>query len=573
MVKLSLKDFEFHISSTTWSIAQDLVTEGHVHSLQEVERHFWVAKVTDGESTWESEVIITPSKIKAYACECWSEQRRLMCPHIAATLLQVRKFLNQRAEQKEKEKLATPQVEAVRISVQKVLAEVPISDLQDFVKEYARRDRDFALALKTRFADLVDPGNNTWRALLDSLLPRNGGEIKEPDYRRLRRSLADVEDRLRVAEETGDQLVRYRINSAILLALSPVAAAATSVRKAPLTGICTEAFNRLMVLLEEISLSPELRARIRSELTDAVFVSAFPVEMHRSILQYLAPVISSEKTFFDEFSKRFFEQTWPTEPLLLHLYLACLAYKKQPAGVVKILKDMVYSSSQAPHQELPPLVRNAVLELYYTQYYEAAAAAVQFAIEQFRLSPARKSEMERLQYNIAEAMGDKPRQLQFLQSAYLMHGSEETLETIKNVSGGDWPTVMQSLITAAQHQNALDRIAQVLAREGEEAVLSAWLEQQSDMALILRYAASVSDPVLKKILLPLLTKHLEDHFGRPAAEFVRDALGVLLPQQRSVLVRQLIKALVLAFPQRSGLEDTLEELFDMGKRLKIGNFS
>ena len=572
MVKLSLKDFEFHISSTTWSIAQDLVTEGHVHSLQEVERHFWVAKVTDGESTWESEVIITPSKIKAYACECWSEQRKLMCPHIAATLLQVRKFLNQRAEQKEKEKLATPQMEAVRISVQKVLAEVPVEALQEFVKAYARRDRDFALALKTRFADLVDPGNNTWRALLDSLLPRNGGELKEPDYRRLRSSLADVEDRLRVAEETGDQLVRYRINAAILLALSPVAAAATTARKAALTGICTEAFNRLMALLKEPSLSPELRAHIRSELTDAVFSSTFPMEMHRPVLQYLAPVISSEKAFFDTFSKRFFEQNWPPEPLLLHLYLVCLAQKKQPAGVVKVLKDIVYGAGQNM-QELPPLVRNAVLELYYTQSYEAAAAAVQFAIEQFRLSPARKSEMERLQYNIAEAMGDQSGQLRFLQSAYLLHGSSETLDTIQHLSGPDWPTVMQAIIAEAQSQNAPDRIAQILAREGEETVLAAWLEQQSDIALILRYAASVSDPVLKKILLPLFTKHLEDHFGRPAAEFVRDALGLLLPQQRSILVRQLIKALVQAFPQRSGLEDTLEELFDMGKRLKIGNFS
>jgi hypothetical protein len=132
---------------------------------------------------------------------------------------------------------------------------------------------------------------------------------------------------------------------------------------------------------------------------------------------------------------------------------------------------------------------------------------------------------------------------------------------------------MQAIIAEAQSQNAPDRIAQILAREGEETVLAAWLEQQGDIALILRYAASVSDPVLKKILLPLFTKHLEDHFGRPAAEFVRDALGLLLPQQRSILVRQLIKALVQAFPQRSGLEDTLEELFDMGKRLKIGNFS
>jgi hypothetical protein len=91
--KLWLKNFEFQISPNTWNAAQDLVLAGGIRSLQEVEKHFWVATVVDGTLQYEVETIITPNKIKAFTCECWAEGRRLMCPHIAAALFKVRQFL------------------------------------------------------------------------------------------------------------------------------------------------------------------------------------------------------------------------------------------------------------------------------------------------------------------------------------------------------------------------------------------------------------------------------------------------------------------------------------------------
>ena len=98
MQKLWLKNFEFQINPATWNAAQDLGQAGRVKNLREIEKHFWVALVEDGEFNLETEIIITPHKIKAFTCECWAEGRRLMCPHIAAALLKIRQFLAQKAE-------------------------------------------------------------------------------------------------------------------------------------------------------------------------------------------------------------------------------------------------------------------------------------------------------------------------------------------------------------------------------------------------------------------------------------------------------------------------------------------
>ena len=140
MQKLWLKDFEYNINPAVAQSAQQLVQAGAVRALREVEKHFWVALVEDPEEApREVEVMITPHKIKAFTCECWPAGRRLMCMHIAATLLKLRQFLEQKAEERRAraEKLAA--AEPGRLTVQQVLDEVSPEALMDFVRDYARQ--------------------------------------------------------------------------------------------------------------------------------------------------------------------------------------------------------------------------------------------------------------------------------------------------------------------------------------------------------------------------------------------------------------------------------------------------
>lgn len=219
MQKLWLKNFEFHINPATWNAAQDLVQAGSVKNLREIEKHFWVALVEDGEFSVETEVIITPHKIKAFTCECWAEGRRRTRRHIAAALLKIRQFLVQKAEARQHTAETKQNDPAGRLTVQAVLDQADSAGLSDFVRAYARRDRDFALALKTWFAGNLTGGSETHSfCCSDAALPRHGGAqpLREPELRRLRKTLDDLDAQVVTAVEIGNARTVFQITTAIL---------------------------------------------------------------------------------------------------------------------------------------------------------------------------------------------------------------------------------------------------------------------------------------------------------------------------------------------------------------------
>jgi hypothetical protein len=101
-----------------------------------------------------------------------------------------------------------------------------------------------------------------------------------------------------------------------------------------------------------------------------------------------------------------------------------------------------------------------------------------------------------------------------------------------------------------------------LAYQGEQEVLALWLEQQTDIDLCIEYASFLSDTDLVRLMIAPLATHLTAHFGRPGSEFVRDRLAILLRQKRQVAVKQIIAALSKDFHERSGLVETMNEIYE-----------
>lgn len=573
MKKLSLHDFEFHISQTTWSTAQDLVSAGRVHDLREVERHFWVARVTDDEGTYESEVIITPSKIKAFACECWSEPRKFMCAHIAANLLQVRRFLDQRTAEKARKaaEKAAAQSEITRLSVRHVLPAVSLEDLQEFVKDYARRDADFALALKTRFAEMVDGSKKAYHLVLQSVLPKSGKNMREQDFRRLQQTIHDLEARSQKAAQTGDQAIVVKIAMALTEVVGPLVAAAPASRKETLTLVCTRAFEQQAERYTPTA-PPEFRDEIWYNWMNGVTNGFFPVDLRRDVIRKMSEIAALDGDRFKSVSEGYFQGDNAVPDMFIHLYLVCLAKKGVDAGPVKILKDVIAARPAATENDHIAFIRNALLELYYTGCYKAALLTIDYLIHGFALSASRRTELERMRFNIAEATNDIPAQLGYLKQTFMQYGHQDTLDRIKQLAGKKWPALLQELIrtmSAAEHR---DKIALLLAGEPDTAVFEAWLDQQADVELTLRYHAALPDAFLLEHLPRLFAAHLNDHFGRPAAAFVRDHLMVLYREKRIDLTKKIIKSVVHQQNGRSGLAETLDEIITGNKVKDVLHF-
>lgn len=560
MQKLSLKDFEHHISPVTWEAADDLVQGGQVKKLQEIEKHFWVGRLETDLGDFEAEVIITPHKIKAYACECFTEGRRLMCPHIAATLLKIRQFYAQKEDDRQLRAQRKSSQELTRLTVQTALENASPEALADFVREYARRDRDFSLALKTRFAALVSESENPYALLLDSVLPKPkpAQKVTEADFRRLRKALDGLEAQLNLATNAEDFRGRFQISSAILLKINYLIEKLEGNRREALLYFSRLSFETLLQLHDQAP-SPELRQSVWDLLFEFSNKQIYPLELQREALQFLSQT-ASENSKFTIIQTQFIQVPYPAPAFLLHLYLAALAVRKLPEGCIRVLEE--YSSQAAQ-------VKAAFLQLYYLKQWDAATLVGEHFLQNKVFDTSSQREIEDVLLFIAETTRDTTRQLKWTQHRFLLSGNIDTFGKLKNVAQKKWPKVLKQVVKTLQTKPDIPKLATVFFLEDDKVKLAELIENQDNIVLLQRYESSFltdDKAFIKRMYLHFLGRYLTNHFGAPAAQQVRLYLSELLQKGERDLTIEIIKALGQQFPERTSLPSELAELFPRSKR-------
>ncbi len=560
MKKLWLKDFEHNISATTWALADELVQNGRVKALREVERHFWVASVEDAEGTYEVETIITPHKIKAFTCECWTEGRRLMCAHVAATLLKLRQFLEQREEAKRAKAEERNTSELSRITVVNVLDHASPEALARFVQEYARRDRDFALALKTWFAGSVSNAENPFALVLDSVIPRHLSDkaFRDPDFRRLRITLDDLNKQLATAFEEHNYPVAFQLSVTILQKINPLLARLDGQKRQQLLQQSQAAFHYL-ARLQDGHVSPELRESAWSTALTMSEQEAFPPEMTVPVLLFL----NQEATTDEKFGRinTLFDQTpHPAPAFILHLFLGALARRNRPEAVIRVLED---------HTADPALIKDAIVILAQARQLEAAFQAGEYFLEKINFTFGQRRELEDTLLAIAKSSGDPARQIGLLWRRFLQSGNFEFFEDAKSIAGSDWPAELKRRLTDLRKQGDTRMVAVVLAAEGQKAELAELLEKQQDLRQFQQYEnlfLPEDKTFVRNRYVDILSAYLDEHFGRPASEHVRKTLAGLMQKGEADLALDIIRTLIARYGDRPSLPEELAELFPKSKR-------
>ncbi len=552
MKKYWLKDFEAHISSTVLENAQAAVQTGRVTNLREIERHFWVALVEDRDERYETEVILTPHKIKAYACECRAEPgTRLMCFHTAATLLKLRQFLEQKAldRQTRAQQQAAAQAEKARLTVQTVLNAVEPADLMAFVRQYARQDRDFSLALKTHFASNVDSVANPYAQVLDGALPKTGAALREQDFRRLRATL----DGLKIQLETAVIQQQHRgvllLSTTILHKVGPLCERSEEPRRSVLADYCEKAFRAFAQLYGQV-LSPELRDELWPNLLQLATRQAFPSAIWREAARLIARTATTSEQF-DQVYALYDQAPSPPPTFTLHLLLSAYAQRGVPEAAIRLLSD---------YEAQPQVLKEAILHLYYSEYWAAALTAAEHFLLQNRFHAGQRRELEEIIGLAAEKSGDRNRYWQYLQKRFIQSGDAEWLRRLKSAVGAQWPKISAALRTALKKANRCDLLPAVAALADDPAALESLLAD-ADLTLLEQYQPQLRSEFVRERYLTLLSQHLQEHFGKPGSAYVRVALERLLNKKQSVLAAELMQALIQRFPERQTLPEELGEIF------------
>lgn len=169
-----LSDLELNVEDDILEQAELLEAGSAIKALTEVEKNLWVARINDVEGLIETEIQLIGSKVKSFTCDCSIFNKLTVCPHIAAALmiLRRRKVIEKESKDAQKAlKKLTPET-PTKITIPYIIKRIDSAQLIEFIADYARQDKQFALALKTRFTgDLMD-GNfaEHYKALIDNTL-------------------------------------------------------------------------------------------------------------------------------------------------------------------------------------------------------------------------------------------------------------------------------------------------------------------------------------------------------------------------------------------------------------------
>jgi len=560
-MKYWLKDFEHNISPATWEAADQLSLSGSVRNLREIETHFWVARVDVEDGSFETEVMITPHKIKAFSCECFTPGRQLMCVHIAASLLKIRQYLDKRAEERRLKAEAAQSNELSRITVQTVLENATTAELDLFVRDYARRDRDFALALKTWFAGSITESENPYALVLESVFPKTvnaKGAYRDPDFRRIRKALDGLEVQLNMAADDGNFRGIFQISAAILMKTLPALERLEGNRREALLHFCQLSLGKITEISER-HLSIELRESAWQLVFDMGTTGLFPAELQRVAIAFLSE--SAKDSEKNELIRNLFDTTpHPAPSFVLELFLATLAVRKIPEAVPKVLEDFV---------ETPDVIRAAILQLYYLKHWDAVLQAGSFFLARQIFIPKHQREVEDILLFVAEQKGDQKLQIELLRQRFMKSGNFEAFRKLKEASDKKWPKVREKLVQDLALRGEMNFLAAALAADGQLEELAQLLEKEGTMVMLQRYESYFfidKKAFLRERYVTLLSTYLDVHFGAPAAKHVRQQLAELSQKGQPELMLKIAKDILGKYSDRPSLPEELAELLPKAKR-------
>ncbi len=563
-MNFSLQHIENHLDEESLLHGEQLLQDGKVMHLHEAEKHLWLAQVED-ERTLEVEVKISPSKVTAASCECDRFLREKKCGHIAATLLQLRQEINK------KPKPIRPQPTNMedaprRLTTGVVLEQISHSDLVAFVKQFAKTNRNFAIALKTRFApDVTDmDSKEKYLQLLDTTI----SAARRPDRTFNHRGSNSIyKILLEIEQQMEDAILQRHLAEAVVMAQSII--------------------EKITPLLRKVqSLQDELRQQIRSafDILRQVLALLPPPGLRESIWEY--GVTEGAKLIYrsSQVDQYFFKLLLPMaeEPVkaeqLLELQeeqITRYYFEKRPLAPA-LLQKLTLLEKLGKTEEIQQFI-NRYLATEEILYYAVRQAMQQNDFRRAKLlansalengvSKSIAAEMEEVLLQVAAEEGDMDSLRTFAERRLMATLNVFYYQMLKKAIVTNWNI---------EHQRLLVNIRQLPYSTGKQRLIAAIYkeeEQYNDLSEHLQHVKSLDltrefgytlldyDKELAYKLYHIVFHHyLKNHIGRKPSEKIRAIIRQLYELNAEALAERLIENLRTEFPERHSLMEELELL-------------
>jgi len=558
-----LRKLEAQVEEADLLRGEELFEAGAVQPLQEIERHLWVGAVREGETVYEVEVKISPSRVLAGTCECQRFQEQDSCEHFVATLLALRRQLRRIKDSKEKKR--GKQKSSRKLTTAIVLDNVDHYELVNFVKEYARTHRNFAIALKARFTSNV--GSIDTKAKFLQLLDSTVSLARRPDRTISQRGLqkiVKVIDELRAQSE--EALTRQHYAEAVSIAQSIIEKVTPVLSKVKTSTDALKnnlfwAFQLLKGMADTNLLPPALQSALRRYcLQECRKLTYRNNQMDRQFLQLYLQLAETEKHYEDlseaieYLMDKYLSEFRDTTPLLL-LKLRVLEQAGKEAAAQELVENNLLQTG---------VLRHAIEQAERRGDLERARMLIHKGLEADG-APERVQLLEDQLLRIAARQGDKNTQQEILEKRFLQRLDLSIYRQLRDLLGekaalSNLRRLIEHLRQKIPTRQRNDILAHLLAEACQKKELLEHLRQCASLRLLQQYDEQLLPEYEEELLLlyrDLLQDYVQNHLGPKSSRRIRETLDHLHQIGMKDLAARLVQEFRTSYPERHTLMEEL----------------
>ena len=565
-LNFSLDKLELYLDDDILLAADNLINAQKLVSLSQIEKNLFIASFTEGGDNIETEVQFVGTKVKVATCECADFHEKEICGHIGAALLTLLERRKARGEaRKAASEKAAQNTETPKLTIPNILKRIEAPQLIEFIADYARNDKQFALALKTRFASDLSSGTveENYKTLIDNTLraaknPR--GRITPKGWQQVFTMIDELRQKAESLFKTGELSHCFDVIKVTL----PLVHRLMRTSESPKSKI-----ERRQVLLSELLrgydtllVSPELaqqmwdfilteyaqncRQEFSTRLFDALLKKADTEIRVNNLLQTIDTQIVACRQFLDIKDKL---MTQKVQVL-------------QKSGRVEEASALILSVSAKP-DVLLFAVENALTN----HDFELAKSLCENGLQIFNKNQIAREALEENLLTIAENTADTEGVYFYAERRLLATFRYDFYLRLKQINLT--PQQKSDLIEKIENQTyrieKRDLLAAIYLEEKELDKLTNMIMELQSLELLRRYGVDLYDidaedtiELHKKVFYEYLFTHL----GRPPAQRIRQVLESLIARDGRPLAERLKADIKKDFPERYSLNEELNDMME-----------
>lgn len=557
-MNILLRNLENEVPEPVLLEAEALLESGAIADLHELEKNLWVAHA-EGH---ETEIQLSGQKAIAGTCECLIYKDLGICGHLAGTMLLVRKKQQQKKDKEEEKKQASTPPR--RLTTGTVLDQADPAELVDFVREYARTHRNFAIALKARFASSVSSldSKEKYRQLLDTTI----NAVRKPDRQitlrgaqRLGKVLRELQQQMEQNLDAGNFVEVADIALSIIEKVSPVLSKIQR-QRGKIRSLVIGAFEYLFDLAER-SPAPQLLHRMwkdslrehtklaykSNQLDSCFFKLMLKVAQEPVQLQMLLEAVEERAGQLEDKGKEV------TDYILLQV--AVLEKSNQEESARQLIEA---------HLTSPGVLDYAIRQAQKQRNRPREKALAQIGLR-LEMPEEYQSRLEALLMEIGEEEADPISLktyalLQFFRKLDLRYYEKARAATPPSERAALFENTLSRLRHQPYTAALRDTLADLLAREDEWGILMAYAEEIKSLDLLNRIDEKLLSHFPKRVqqlYRELLNEYARHYVGPKTARRIALALEHLQNLKANGFVLELAKELREQYPERHTLSAEL----------------